>query len=143
MDFKSRLRAFGTFAIRAGGKARTIRPHIIFASSTPLTIIVPALVARFLRATPVVFEVRDLWPEVPIAMGVIKRKTAQQLAYVLQRLAYTRSQHIIALSPDMKKGIVAKGVPERNITVIPNSADVERFQGVAEDASAEFRKAYR
>ena len=45
---------------------------IIFASSTPLTIGLPALAARWIKGVPFIFEVRDLWPELPVAMGVIK-----------------------------------------------------------------------
>ena len=45
---------------------------LVFATTTPLTAGIPGIVARWLRGTPFVFEVRDLWPELPRAMGVVR-----------------------------------------------------------------------
>ena len=44
---------------------------MLFATSTPLTAGIPGIFARWLRRKKFVFEVRDLWPEIPKAMGVI------------------------------------------------------------------------
>lgn len=127
MSIRDRLRSFLTYAVRASLQARKLRADVIFATSTPLTIAIPAVAAQLGRGTPLVFEVRDLWPEVPIAMGALRGKTARRAAYALQRLAYARSTHIVALSPDMKRGIADRGVDEDDITVIPNSSDVDFF----------------
>jgi glycosyltransferase involved in cell wall biosynthesis len=99
---------------------------LIFATSTPLTIILPAVVAARRRA-PIVFEVRDLWPEMPIAIGAIKGRASIRVARRLERFAYHGSAHIIALSPGIRDGILATGVPVERITVIPNAADLDLF----------------
>ena len=44
---------------------------IVFATSTSLTASIPGIFARWLRRKHFVFEVRDLWPELPREMGVL------------------------------------------------------------------------
>jgi len=127
MSIARRLRAFLEFAIKAGPRAASLEPDVIFATSTPLTIAIPAIWAKKRRKVPMVFEVRDLWPEVPIAMGAIKNPVLKWAARKLESWAYANSAQVVALSPGMAEGIRRAGYPEDRITCIPNSADVEIF----------------
>ena len=127
MSFSRRIVAFVLFAVRSCWRARSLHGDIIFATSTPLTIIIPALVAAAFRKTPIVFEVRDLWPEIPIAMGVLRNPMAIWGARWMERIAYRRSSHIIALSPGMKAGVVSSGIDPDHVSVIPNGADLAMF----------------
>lgn len=138
MSLSQRLRAFAAFALRAGFKARRLRGDVVYASSTPLTIALPARVATAMRASPQVFEVRDLWPEAPIAIGALRSWPVKWLAYALQRFAYRSANHIVALSPDMKDGVLRRGVSSEAITVIPNSSDLDLF-----DVEASYGEAFR
>jgi glycosyltransferase involved in cell wall biosynthesis len=88
-----------------------------------------------------VFEVRDLWPALPIAVGALKSRSAILAARTLERLAYAGSQHIVALSPGMKAGVEAAGVRPEKITVIPNLCDAERFRVPPSEGQA-FRRAH-
>ena len=67
-----RIRSFIEFAFKAVrlGWSRPI--DVIIATSTPLTVGLPALVLSWRHRVPFVFEVRDLWPEAPIQMGAIR-----------------------------------------------------------------------
>jgi glycosyltransferase involved in cell wall biosynthesis len=76
---------------------------------------------------PFVFEVRDLWPELPIAMGALKSSLSIAAAKWLEALAYRRACHIVALSPGMKQGIIERGVEPQRVTVIPNCCDFDMF----------------
>ncbi|RKK01059.1 glycosyltransferase, partial [Teichococcus wenyumeiae] len=67
--FSGRTLAFGRFAAAAARLALAEPWDLVIASSTPLTVVVPALLARRLRGTPFVYEIRDPWPELPRAMG--------------------------------------------------------------------------
>lgn len=129
MSFKERIKAFMRFAYAATTKAASFKDaDIIFATSTPLTIAIPAVSASKLLKIPMVFEVRDLWPEIPIAIGALKNPLAKTLAKQLESWAYTHSSAIISLSPGMKKGIVKTGYPSSQVAVIPNSSDNKEFQ---------------
>lgn len=128
MSFSKRIKAFVKFAKAASVKVSSFKDaDIIFATSTPLTIAIPAIVASKLLKLPMVFEVRDLWPEVPIALGALKKPYEKFLARKLEEFAYKNSSHIVALSPGMKEGIKSTGYPENQISVIPNSSDNELF----------------
>lgn len=138
MGFARRIVAFFAFALLAGPRARNLRGDAVFASSTPLTIAIPAIWATLLRRTPLVFEVRDLWPDVPIALGALRNPVSRSLARYLERLAYKRATRIIALSPGMKAGIVAHNVDEKKIVIAPNASDFATF-AVPESAGEAYR----
>ena len=139
MSFTLRLKAFFKFAFKSARKAVQIRSDVIFATSTPLTIILPAVWAKFKLGVPIVFEVRDLWPELPIAMGALRSPISKISAKILERFAYFNSEIIVALSPGMKNGIIRSGFPKDRIAVIPNCADIELFD-VARNLGDKFRE---
>ena len=98
MIFFNRLKAFFKFAFSAGGKAIAIGGDIVFATSTPLTIAIPAVIAKRKLKVPMVFEVRDLWPELPIAIGAIRNPFLKYCALKLEKWAYKNAESIIGLS---------------------------------------------
>ena len=127
MNFTQRLKAFLYYALKAGTKARKIGGDLVLATSTPLTIALPGVSAANKLGVPLVFEVRDLWPELPIAIGALKNPLFIGAARWLERYAYRHAAHIIALSPGIKKGVAQTGYPAGKITIIPNSADLSLF----------------
>ena len=127
MSFRRRIGAFLKFAVLASIQAAKTPADIVFATSTPLTIAIPGLVGKWWRRVPFVLEVRDLWPELPIAMGALQNPVARWLASALEWLAYQQAAHVIALSPGMKAGILRRGIDKAQVTVIPNASDVQRF----------------
>jgi glycosyltransferase involved in cell wall biosynthesis len=127
MDFRNRIYAFFRFAVGASRKAASIEADVIFATSGPLTIAIPGLYASWYRTIPLVFEVRDLWPEGAIQLGVLTNPLAKWLSRCLERFVYYHSAHVVALSPGMRDAIVKTGVPPEKVTVIPNAADLDLF----------------
>jgi glycosyltransferase involved in cell wall biosynthesis len=79
-----------------------------------------------------VFEVRDLWPDLPIAVGALKNPLIRYFAKSFERWAYRNSEHVVALSPGMKDGVARTGFPADKVSVIPNSCDVDLFRVSAE-----------
>lgn len=140
MGFSERIRAFLKFAIASARKAASLQADLVFATSTPLTIALPAVYASRRRKVPMVFEVRDLWPEMPIAMGVLSNSLQIKPARALEVWAYRHAEAIVALSPGMKQGVVRTGYPPTRVAVIPNSSDNREF-AYNPQASREFRAA--
>jgi glycosyltransferase involved in cell wall biosynthesis len=125
---RDRMLAFGRFAAGASAAAvRGPRPDVIYATSPPLTIAVPALAAAARWRAPLVFEVRDLWPEAPIQMGALSNPRLQRQARSLEREAYKRARRVIALSPGIRDGIVGTGVPPGKVVLVPNASDLDLF----------------
>src|SRR5215217_764055 len=126
---RDRMRAFGRFAAGATAAAlRGPRPDVIYATSPPLTIAVPALAAAARWRAPLVFEVRDLWPEAPIQMGALANPRLQRQARALERQAYRRARRVIALSPGIRDGVIATGVPAGKVVLVPNASDLDLFR---------------
>lgn len=136
MSPAARLRAFATFAVKSAIIAASIKADVIFASSTPLTIAIPAVFAKWRQRKPMVFEVRDPWPDMLIGLGAIRNPIMKFMAHRLERFAYRNSDRIIALSDGMKDVVVATGYQPENVTVIPNASDVDRFDVPAADGRA-------
>lgn len=128
MSYGKRIKAFFAFALAARKKALGLEGDIVFATSTPLTIALPGVLAARKHKIPMVFEVRDLWPEMPIAIGALKNPAMRFAARRLERWAYRHSSAVVALSPGMKEGVEATGYPANRVAVIPNSSDNHEFQ---------------
>jgi glycosyltransferase involved in cell wall biosynthesis len=127
MTYGDRIRAFMRFAWSACTKAAVLGGDLVYATSTPLTIAVPGVYVSRKNRIPMIFEVRDLWPAVPIAIGALKSPVTIAAARRLERFAYRNAAHIVALSPTIRDGVVARGYDEHNVTIIPNACDPEVF----------------
>ncbi|NYE24189.1 glycosyltransferase family 4 protein [Pigmentiphaga litoralis] len=123
MGNRDRIKAFIRFASKASSRAMSIPSDVIFATSTPLTVAIPAIAASIRRRTPMVFEVRDLWPTLPIAIGALRNPLLKIAARLLEKTAYTRAAAVVALSPGMKDGVVQRNISPEKVVVIPNSCD--------------------
>lgn len=129
--FVARTMLFLRYAWGGIRVAMTERYDLVFATSTPLTAGIPAIFARLLRRKPFVFEVRDLWPELPREMGVIKNPLVLGAMSALEWLSYHVADRCVALSPGIARGIARRGIPAERITTIPNGCDLELFGDTA------------
>jgi glycosyltransferase involved in cell wall biosynthesis len=124
MSYARRMRAFVGFSLRATGHVLTGGPYdVVFATSTPLTVAVPGILAKLRHRAPLVFEVRDLWPALPEAMGALRNPLLRWAARALEKTTYRASSGIVALSPGMAEGVRQQGTPPGLIHVIPNACD--------------------
>jgi glycosyltransferase involved in cell wall biosynthesis len=136
MSNLGRMAAFARFAAGATVAAlRGPRPDVVYATSPPLTMALPAIAASLRWRAPLVFEVRDLWPEAPIQMGALRNPLAQRAARLLERFVYARSARLIALSPGIQAAL-----PPGRTALVPNSADLDLFDPAPADGP--FQVAY-
>ena len=129
MNFTARIFAFLRFALGASRYAARLEADLVFATSTPLPIAIPGIFAARRLGVPLVFEVRDLWPDVPIALGILRNPLMKWLARKLECIAYRSARRIVALAPGMKQSVVARGIDPAIVDVIPNGADLTLFYG--------------
>jgi glycosyltransferase involved in cell wall biosynthesis len=128
LGYQRRVARFAGFALAATATVlRLPRPDVIYATSPPLTTALPALTASRRHGAPLVFEVRDLWPEAPIQMGALRNPLLRRAARGVERLVYRSAAQVIALSPGMRDGVVGAGVEPERVTMIPNASDLELF----------------
>ncbi len=125
--FYSRIFSFLRFAILSTFKTLKFEYDLIIATSTPLTIAIPALISLKIKKRKFIFEVRDLWPEMPIAVGAIKNKLIIKILKNFENIVYKKASKIICLSPGMKRGVIRNNIEAKKTVIIPNSCDFEIF----------------
>jgi glycosyltransferase involved in cell wall biosynthesis len=126
-SFMRRTLTFAKFAVRSVGLVFKEQYDLVFATTTPLTAGIPGIFSRWLRGKPFVFEVRDLWPELPKAMGVIRNPLLLASMSALEWASYRSAHCLIGLSPGIVEGIVRRGVPRERVELVPNGCDVDIF----------------
>jgi glycosyltransferase involved in cell wall biosynthesis len=133
--FLRRAVTFLRFAQRSTMIALQRDVDLVFATSTPLTAGIPGILSRWLRGRRFIFEVRDLWPELPRAMGVIKNPLLLWAMEILEWICYHSANRLIGLAPGIAEGIAKRGVKRENIMIIPNGCDL----GLFDDSTALWR----
>lgn len=127
MSISRRLKSFFYFMIKSTIIALNQKNvDIVFATSTPLTVGFPALILKWFKKKPFIFEVRDLWPEVPIQMGAMKNKLVKSIAISFEKIIYRNAKHVIALSPGMREGVL-KYLNKEKTSMIPNMSKIDQF----------------
>ncbi len=121
MSYLRRIVAFLLFMIYASLYLIKKRDFdLVFATSTPLSIAIPGLVAKYVNRIPFVFEVRDLWPEYPAELGIIKSKLLIKFFEAFCNFVYKKSDHIITISDSMNKRLISKyNIIENKVSTIP------------------------
>jgi glycosyltransferase involved in cell wall biosynthesis len=130
---------YAAWAVRAG--RRLARPDVVWGISTPLTAAWAA--ARCARSwgVPWLFEVQDLWPSFPIAMGAVPTALAQRQLFALEKRLYESAAHIVPLSPDMSAYVAGLGIAESKITTLLNGTDLDLAARATPAAVAALRQA--
>lgn len=130
----ARMLGMAAFGAAATATLPKVGPwDICVASSPSLATFVAGLTAA--RQGPVVAEVRDLWPESAVSVGVLSpNHPATAAAYSLEETMYETASHIVALTPGIRQNIVDRGLRRPDdITVLPNGS-------VARPALSEFER---
>lgn len=100
---------------------------LVMGTTPPIFQAVSAWFVAWIRRVPFLLEVRDLWPEFGVSMGVLKNPIVIALARWLERFLYARATHILVNSPAYREYMISKGVPENKVTYIAYGTDVGMF----------------
>ncbi|PXF63027.1 glycosyltransferase family 4 protein [Kangiella spongicola] len=125
--FIKRASTFSKFALKSIGIALSHKYDVVFATTTPLTAGIPGIFARWFRRKTFVFEVRDLWPELPKEMGVITNPAVLAMMSALEWMSYRSAHRCIGLSPGIVEGIKKRGVAADKVALVPNGCDLSIF----------------
>lgn len=127
-SFIWRIVSFLSFMITSVWAALRAGPvDLVVGTSPPIFQAVSAWLVAFLRRRPFLLEVRDLWPEFAIDMGVLTNPILISLSRWLERFSYARANHIVVNSPAYRDYLLTKGISPAKITLIPNGVDARMF----------------
>jgi glycosyltransferase involved in cell wall biosynthesis len=118
---------FGSFV--TGMKVKD--PDLVWGTSPPIFQGLSAWAIGLLKRKPFIFEVRDLWPDFAIAVGVLRNPILIWLSKILERFLYSFSKHVIVNSPGFIEHVKTSGA--KHISLIPNGVDVEMFSKGSRD----------
>lgn len=124
--FLKRIWSFVQYAVLSCWFALTLKADVVIASSGPITVGLPGLIARYVRGRTLVFETRDLWPDGAIELGILKNKWIIHLAKAFEKRCYKASSLIIALSSGMKDHIISAH-HHKHVVDVTNAANIELF----------------
>jgi glycosyltransferase involved in cell wall biosynthesis len=104
------------------------RYDAIYCTSPPLFVGGAGLMLSKSRRIPLIFEVRDLWPETAVTLGELRNPRFVRWATRLEEACYQRAQHIVTTSQESANRLIERGQPPETVSVIRNGANVELFR---------------
>ncbi|MEO8346691.1 MAG: TIGR04063 family PEP-CTERM/XrtA system glycosyltransferase [Betaproteobacteria bacterium] len=115
-------------ARRLAEVARITRPDVLHAHSPVLNALPALWVGRRLKI-PVIYEVRAFWEDAAVDLGTSREGGLRyRLSRAMETFAFRRVAHITTICDGLKRDIVARGIPEHRVTIIPNAVDVAAFE---------------
>jgi glycosyltransferase involved in cell wall biosynthesis len=129
--FRTRLAFYLSFMLNgtlAGLILARGRYDVVYATSPPLFVGGAGLALSLLRRIPLIFEVRDLWPESAVTLGELKNPRAIAWAERLEQTCYQRARMIILTTQDMKDHLAQRGIPTEKMHVVRNGANPDLFR---------------
>lgn len=135
--FYKRIRSFLSFILQSAKIGSSLSGiEKCYAMSTPLTVGLAAILLKWRKGIPYIFEVGDLWPDAPIQLGFVKNPILKFILYRLESFIYNQSVGIVALSVQMK-AIIEKKAPSKDVHLLPNMADTDFFKPSAKHTALE------
>jgi glycosyltransferase involved in cell wall biosynthesis len=126
-SIRKRLVTFFKYAFKSIKITLDFDYDLVFATSTPLTAALPGIFASILKQKKFIFEVRDLWPELPRAMGM-KNPFLLGGMWAIEGCAYRSSIACVGLSPGIVEGIKKRSSLGHPVALIPNGCDLDIFK---------------
>ncbi len=129
-DFAHRMGFYLSYSAMATAIAPFLRGKydVIYATSPPLFVGLAALAISYLRRIPLVFEVRDIWPESAVILGELHNQRAIALSERLERVCYARARRIVVVTEGIRSRLLQRGLPEAKLALINNGANISQFR---------------
>lgn len=123
-----RVVSFLSFMTSAAWTGLTVRRiDLVMGTSPPLFQALSAWLVSVIRRKPFLLEIRDLWPEFAIDIGLLKNPVLIWLARRLEHFLYARATHLLVNSPAYREYLIAHGIAPSKVSFIPNGVDTGMF----------------
>jgi glycosyltransferase involved in cell wall biosynthesis len=112
-----------SFSALLYGLFKAKKPDVIYAYHPPLTTGITAVLLRFFRHVPVVYDIQDMWPDTLRATGMIANTHILNIVGSVCGWVYRHVDQLVVLSHGFKQLLIERGVPEHKIEIIYNWCD--------------------
>jgi len=137
-SFFHRIIAFFSFMISSFWIGLGVKNvDLVWGTSPPIFQGVTAWLLARLKRAKFLFEVRDLWPQFAVAVGVLKNPILIWMSEWLERFLYRRADRVMVNSPGFIAHVTGRGA--KRVELIPNGADPSMFD--PSNNGADFRRA--
>lgn len=135
-----RVLSFLSFMISSIWSGLTCGPvDLVMGTSPPIFQAFSAWLVSAIRRRPLLLEIRDLWPEFAIDMGILKNPILIATSKWLEGFLYARANHLLVNSPAYRDYLINRGIPAEKITLIPNGVDPAMFDPEGDGAEMRTR----
>ncbi|WP_255508425.1 glycosyltransferase family 4 protein [Exiguobacterium sp. Helios] len=114
----------------------------IYATTPSIFMGLVGVVAKFIKKAPLVLDVRDLWPESLVGVGITKSRVLLAPLYWLEKWMYHRADQIVINSEGFRSYIESKGIAPEKIHYIPNSIEENEWLIKRRKVSEQVRVVY-
>jgi colanic acid biosynthesis glycosyl transferase WcaI len=112
---------YGSFMLAAAAASPLIaRPDVVYVWHPPLTVGVAAWAVGVARGCPFVYDVQDIWPDEAVLAGMMREGFMTRALRVMEKAVYRRASHVVVATHGARNNLLAKGVPEEKVSVVPN-----------------------
>ena len=111
------------------------RPDRILCVSPPLQVALAAVLLGRRWGVPVILQLQDLVPDAALATGMMGEGIALRTGRTLERMVYRGVTRIVVISDGFRSNLLAKGVPESKLVMIPNWANSDAIQPMERDGA--------
>jgi glycosyltransferase involved in cell wall biosynthesis len=133
-SYLSRGLVFLSFMVSSFASALRAGPvNVIVGTSPPIFQAISAWMLAVIHQRAFVLEIRDLWPDFAIDMGLLRFPLFISLARFIERFLYRRATHIVVNSPAYRDHLRNSGIPATKISLVANGVDVSTFQPGVDD----------
>lgn len=121
---RNRVLNYASFAASATiGALLLPRPDVAYVYHPPATVGLPAMILKWLKGVPYVYDVQDLWPDTLSATGMVHNTRVLAATSLWMKAVYRSSAEVVVLSDGFRNKLATRGVPPEKLRVIPNWAD--------------------
>jgi len=107
--------------------SKVSKPDVVIATSPQFLVAVAGFIVSRIKHRPFVFELRDIWPESIVAVGVMKKNFIIRFFEKVELFLYKKSTSIISLTDSFKEKLISRGIDAKKITIVKNGVELDSF----------------
>jgi glycosyltransferase involved in cell wall biosynthesis len=125
-SFVHRMFSFISFMLSSFWAGLSVKQvDIVWGTSPPIFQGLTAWSLARVKGARFLFEVRDLWPDFAIEIGVLKNRLLIQASKWLEAFLYRRADRLLVNSPGFIQHVKERGAA--NVELVPNGSDPRLF----------------